>query len=89
MQSKLPKDKNFYQYTCIAASSHCKWLDDSCLKIGINHHKIRLRTLRHNGIEDLEVKVKKYLERSDKIPMAVLDIKLLLKKEMNYLFLWL
>lgn len=153
---ELPKDKNFYQYTCIDEASRERFLfwyeehtpqntvdfikrcivyygykpleiqtdngieftwntdkfkvihpmDDLCLKLGINHHKIRPRTPRHNGkvershrndnerfynklkfssIDDLRNKGKKYLERSNKIPMAVLGYKTPIEKR-NELF---
>ena len=72
-----------------------------CLKLDIDHHKIKPRTPRHNGkvershrndnerfynylefdsLEDLRKKGKKYLERSNKIPMAVLGYKTPLEK---------
>ena len=72
-----------------------------CLKLDIDHHKIKPRTLRHNGkvershrndnerfynylefdsLEDFRKKGKKYLERSNKIPMAVLGYKTPLEK---------
>ena len=72
-----------------------------CLKLDIDHHKIKPRTPRHNGkvershrndnerfynylefdsLEDLRKKGKKYLERSNKIPMAVLEYKTPLEK---------
>ena len=81
-------------------------MDDLCLKLGINHHKIRPRTPRHNGkverihrndnerfynnlkfssLEDLRNKGRKYLERSNKIPMAVLGYKTPIEKR-NELF---
>ena len=153
---ELPKDKNFYQYTCIDETSRERFLfwyeehtpqntvdfikrcivyygykpleiqtdngieftwntdkfkvihpmDNLCLKLGINHHKIRPRTPRHNGkvershrndnerfynklkfssIDDLRNKGKKYLERSNKIPMAVLGYKTPIEKR-NELF---
>ena len=71
-------------------------LDELCLRLDIDHHKIRPRTPRHNGkvershrndnerfyntliinsLEELREKGKKYLERSNKIPMAVLNYK--------------
>ena len=76
-------------------------LGELCLKLDINHHKIRPRTPRHNGkgershrndnerfynslifdsLEDLRNKGKKYLERSNKIPMAVLEYNTPLEK---------
>lgn len=76
-------------------------LDNLCLELDIDHHKIRPRTPRHNGkvershrndnerfynnlkfdsLEDLRNKGKKYLERSNKIPMAVLNYKTPLEK---------
>lgn len=76
-------------------------MDELCLKLDIDHHKIRPRTPRHNGkvershrndnerfynylifdsLEDLRNKGKKYLERSNKIPMAVLGYKTPLEK---------
>ena len=72
-----------------------------CLKLDIDHHKIKPRTPRHNGkvershrndnerfynylefdsLEDFRKKGKKYLERSNKIPMAVLGYKTPLEK---------
>lgn len=76
-------------------------LDQLCLTLDIDHHKIRPRTPRHNGkvershrsdnerfynnlkfdsLDDLRRKGKKYLERSNKIPMAVLQYKTPLEK---------
>ena len=76
-------------------------LEALCLKLDIDHHKIKPRTPRHNGkvershrndnerfynylefdsLEDLRKKGKKYLERSNKIPMAVLGYKTPLEK---------
>jgi len=76
-------------------------LGELCLKLDIDHHKIRPRTPRHNGkvershrndnerfynnltfdsLEDLRRKGKKYLERTNKIPMAVLGYKTPLEK---------
>lgn len=76
-------------------------MDELCLKLDIDHHKIRPRTPRHNGkvershrndnerfynylifnsLDDLRNKGKKYLERSNKIPMAVLNYKTPLEK---------
>lgn len=76
-------------------------LDDLCLSLDIDHHKIRPRTPRHNGkvershrndnerfyntltfnsLEDLRNKGKIYLERSNKIPMAVLNYKTPIEK---------
>ena len=76
-------------------------LGELCLKLDIDHHKIKPRTPRHNGkvershrndnerfynnlkfdsLEDLRIKGKKYLERTNKIPMAVLGYKTPLEK---------
>ena len=76
-------------------------LDNLCLELDIDHHKIRPRTPRHNGkvershrndnerfynnlkfdsLEGLRNKGKQYLERSNKIPMAVLNYKTPLEK---------
>ena len=149
--NKIPKDKKFYQYTCIDEASRERflfWYDEHtpvntvdfvkrcisyygyktieiqtdngteftwnqskmkklhplgelCLKLDIDHHKIKPRTPRHNGkvershrndnerfynnlkfdsLEDLRIKGKKYLERTNKIPMAVLGYKTPLEK---------
>ena len=148
---KIPKDKKFYQYTCIDEASRERflfWYDehtpantvdfvkrcityyeykpldiqtdngteftwnqskmkklhplgDLCLKLDIDHHKIKPRTPRHNGkvershrndnerfynylkfdsLEDLRKQGKKYLERSNKIPMSILGYKTPLEK---------
>ena len=82
-------------------------LDNLCLKLDIDHHKIRPRTPRHNGkvershrndnerfynnlifdsLDDLRLKGKKYLKRSNKIPMAVLDYKNPIEKRQELLF---
>ena len=82
-------------------------LDNLCLKLDINHHKIRPRTPRHNGkvershrndnerfyntlkfdsLDDLREKGKKYLKRSNQIPMAVLGYKTPLEKRQQLLF---
>ena len=76
-------------------------LDELCLRLDIDHHKIRPRTPRHNGkvershrndnerfynnlsfnsLNDLRNKGKKYLTRSNKIPMAILGYKTPLEK---------
>ena len=81
-------------------------LGELCLKLNIDHHKIRPRTPRHNGkvershrndnerfyntlnfnsLEDLREKGKKYLERSNNIPMAVLGYKTPLEKRKELL----
>ena len=72
-----------------------------CLKLNINHHKIKPRTPRHNEkveknhrndnkrfynnlkfnlLEDLRIKGKKYLEKTNKIPMTILEYKTPLEK---------
>ena len=57
-------------------------LDNLCLELDIDHHKIRPRTPRilRSKLEELRNKGKQYLERSNKIPMAVLNYKILLEK---------
>jgi len=76
-------------------------LEELCLKLDINHHKIKPRTPRHNkkvershrndnekfynylkfnSLEDLRKQGQKYLERLNKIPMAVLGYKTPLEK---------
>ncbi len=76
-------------------------LDELCLSLDIDHHKIRPRTPRHNGkvershrndnerfyntltftsLDDLKEQGKKYLNRSNKIPMAILNYKTPLEK---------
>ena len=82
-------------------------LDNLCLKLDIDHHKIRPRTPRHNGkvershrndnerfyntlkfdsLNDLREKGKKYLKRSNQIPMAVLGYKTPLEKRQELIF---
>ena len=82
-------------------------LDNLCLKLDIDHHKIRPRTPRHNGkvershrndnerfyntlkfdsLADLREKGKKYLKRSNQIPMAVLGYKTPLEKRQELIF---
>jgi len=81
-------------------------LGELCLKLDIDHHKIRPRTPRHNGkvershrndnerfyntlkfnsLEELRKEGKKYLERSNKIPMATLEYKTPLEKRKELL----
>ena len=77
-------------------------LGELCLRLDIEHHKIRPRTPRHNdkvershrndnerfyntlkfnSLEDLRQQGKKYLERSNNIPMTVLGYKTPLEKK--------
>lgn len=101
---KILQTDNGAEFTHLKKTDRTHPLDILCLKLGIQHKRIRPRTPRHNGkvershrndqerfynhmsfysYQDLMIQMKRYLNRSNRIPMQVLDWKSPLQKRLE------
>lgn len=69
-QSKIIQTDNGQEFTYLKNTSKIHPLDILLNNLDIKHQLIRPRTPRHNG-EDLKIQMKRYLNRSNNIPMQV------------------
>lgn len=69
-QSKIIQTDNEQEFTYLKNTSKIHPLDILLNNLDIKHQLIRPRTPRHNG-EDLKIQMKRYLNRSNNIPMQV------------------
>lgn len=69
-QSKIIQTDNEQEFTYLKSTSKIHPLDILLNNLNIKYQLIRPRTPRHNG-EDLKIQMKRYLNRSNNIPMQV------------------